>query len=109
MSINFSLQYNTERRLAEKIHNRIEFPDTIYMDRYMSTNKDITRRKRDQVRALKEKRRLLKERLDKFSQYGSSTGNDVATSTSGEDATCANGRMSLPEVLQHTLAFAMNG
>jgi len=98
-----------ERRVAEKIHNRLEFPDTIYMDRYMTTNKLLTRTKREQVRALKEKRRLLKERLDKFSSYG---GGQQEVASSGQEASSPvpnPNRMSLPEVLQYTLSFALSG
>ena len=59
-------QYNTEKKTAEKIHNRLEFPEQIFMDRYVAENKVIVRQKREEVRALKEKRSVLKNRLDKF-------------------------------------------
>jgi hypothetical protein len=39
-----------ERRIAEKIHKRLDFPDVIFMDRYMLRNRDGTRQKREQVR-----------------------------------------------------------
>ena len=82
-------QYNMERKTAEKIHNRLEFPQRIFMDRYVSLNKTVTKMKRDQVRALKERRAILKSRLDKFTQYGQE----------------ASG-ISLPVILQRTLDFA---
>jgi hypothetical protein len=94
-------QYNTERRVAEKIHNRLEFPDSIFMDRYMTRNKNVTRQKREQVRALKEKRKILKDRLEKFTRYG----HESAPSAAPESIH----RLSLPEVLQFTLNFAMSG
>ena len=83
--------YNTERKAAEKIHNRLDFPEVIYMDRYMKTNKTTTRQKREEVRALKERRALLKARLDQFSNYG---GGQLQSA------------MALPDVLQLTLDFA---
>ncbi len=75
----------------------------------MTTNKTVTRAKRELVRALKEKRRLLKERLDKFTSYGG--GQEITGSV--QDASSSplpnTNRMSLPEVLQYTLSFAMSG
>ena len=94
--------YNTERRIAEKIHKRLDFPDTIFMDRYMVKNQAVTRLKRDQVRLLKEKRRVLKERLEKFTQFGSEApgvepGSLEAVAT----------RLSIPEILNLTMTFAL--
>ena len=94
--------YNTERRIAEKIHKRLDFPDTIFMDRYMVKNKAVTRLKRDQVRLLKEKRRVLKDRLEKFTQFGSEApgvepGSLEAVAT----------RLSIPEILNLTMTFAL--
>lgn len=82
--------YNMERKTAEKIHNRLEFPERIFMDRYVADNKVVTRQKREEVRALKEKRAQLGSRLDKFTSYGQSP----MTS------------MTLPTILQKTLDFA---
>ena len=80
-------QYNTEKKTAEKIHNRLEFPEQIFMDRYVAENKVIVRQKREEVRALKEKRSVLKNRLDKFTNYGDS-------------------KLELPLILVKTLEFA---
>jgi hypothetical protein len=41
-----------ERRVAEKIHKRLDFPEIILMDRYMLKNKAVTRQKREQVKIL---------------------------------------------------------
>ncbi len=92
-------QYNTERKTAEKIHNRLEFPERIYMDRYVAENKSVTRKKREEVRSLKEKRALLKARLDKFLHYGMSD----ATREGGSETSKG---MPLPLILESTLAFA---
>lgn len=86
-------QYNMERKTAEKIHNRLEFPERLFMDRYVSANKEVTRMKREEVRALKERRGILKSRLDKFTHYGQ--GQDNATVG-----------MPLPDILQRTMDFA---
>ena len=88
-------QYNTERKTAEKIHNRLEFPEHIFMDRYVAANKHITRVKRDEVRGLKEKRALLRARLNKFSSYG------VDGADNSEET-----KMPLPQILESALAFA---
>lgn len=82
--------YNMERKTAEKIHNRLEFPERIFMDRYVADNKAVTRQKREEVRALKEKRSQLGSRLDKFTTYGQSQ----------------TASMTLPTILQKTLDFA---
>ena len=84
-------QYNMERKTAEKIHNRLEFPERILMDRYVADNKVVTRQKREEVRALKEKRAQLQARLDKFTNYGGDG--------KGQE-------MALPRILQRTLDFA---
>jgi hypothetical protein len=85
--------YNKERKTPEKIHNRLDFPERIFMDRYVADKKQITRQKREEVRALKEKRALLKTRLDKFTNYGEEGSNTP--------------KMPLPGILQSTLNFAM--
>ena len=76
-----------EKKTAEKIHNRLDFPEQIFMDRYVVENKVVVRQKREEVRALKEKRATLKSKLDKFTSYGES-------------------KLELPLILQKTLEFA---
>ena len=106
--------FNTERKAAEKIHNRLEFSEKIYMDRYMDTNKTITRRKRDEVRRLKEKRAHLKARLDKFTKYRGTAAHenvdnptDNVSSSTTENNT--NTFLPLPAILQYALDFANAG
>ena len=82
-----------ERKTAEKIHNRLEFPERLFMDRYVSVNKVVTRLKREEVRALKERRAILKSRLDKFTHYGQLQAQGKAG-------------MPLPDILQRTMDFA---
>ena len=80
-----------ERKTAEKIHNRLDFPERIFMDRYVANNKVVTRQKREEVRALKEKRALLKARLNKFTHFGTSPP-DAATSDNDAGTTSATGK-----------------
>lgn len=85
-------QFNQERRLAEKIHNRLDFPEMLYMDRYMVANKNVTRDKREQVKRLKEQRVELASKLERFTHFGSE-----------------NEKISLSNVLQYTMDFANAG
>lgn len=88
--------YNMERKTAEKIHNRLEFPDRLYMDRYVAGNKVVVRQKREEVRILKERRAILKARLNKFTNYGDQ----------GQASEEPSVKMALPLILQKTLDFA---
>ena len=97
--------YNMERKTAEKIHNRLDFPERIFMDRYVANNKVVTRQKREEVRALKEKRSSLKARLNKFTHYGASPP-DGATAAEKDAKKQPAGASSLPDILQKTLDFA---
>ena len=107
--------FNTERKAAEKIHNRLDFSEKIYMDRYMHRNKIITRRKRDEVRRLKEKRAHLKARLERYTKYrGAHTEpdnvdnpkNDSHSITATNDNATNTTLLPLPEILQYALDFA---
>jgi ubiquitin carboxyl-terminal hydrolase 25/28 len=62
-------QFNQERRLAEKVHNRLDFPDVLYMDRYLEVNKEVTRGKREEVRRLNQRREELMAKLIKVSSF----------------------------------------
>lgn len=64
-------QFNQTLGRPEKIHNKIEFPQVIYMDRYMDFNKQETRERRERGKKLKEELSSLQARLDKFINYGS--------------------------------------
>ncbi|XP_077483445.1 ubiquitin carboxyl-terminal hydrolase 25-like isoform X2 [Amblyomma americanum] len=81
-------RFNQNLNKPEKIHHRLDFPELLYMDRYMEYNKNITRSKREEVRRLKEERERLKKKLDKYVQYGSGPK-----------------RVPLQDVLQYTLEF----
>jgi len=64
-------QFNTSRGIAEKVNNVLEFPEEIFLDRYLEVNKAVVRNKREQVRRLVDKRDSLQQQLDRFLQYGS--------------------------------------
>ena len=91
-------QFNQERGMAEKIHNRLDFPETLYMDRYMAGNKHVTREKRDQVRSLKERRVDLASRLEKYTHYG--------PKESPENPGGGGEKMALANILQSAMDFA---
>lgn len=61
--------FNTNRGVAEKINNVLDFPEVMYLDRYLEENKERTREKREQVRKLKERRDKLNKELDGYLQY----------------------------------------
>ncbi|ESP02356.1 hypothetical protein LOTGIDRAFT_138555 [Lottia gigantea] len=84
-------QFNQQIGRPEKIHNKIQFPEVIYMDRYMERNQSITRQRREDGKKLKEQLRCLKAKLDKFLRYGS-----------------GNKRVPLQDVLQYALEFAQS-
>lgn len=81
--------FNQQLHRAEKLHNKFTFPDGIYLDRYLESNKEVIRRKRDESKALKEQLADLQSRLDRYVNFGSGSK-----------------RFPLREVLQCTLEFA---
>ncbi|XP_043927741.1 ubiquitin carboxyl-terminal hydrolase 25 [Protopterus annectens] len=82
-------EFNQALGRPEKIHNKLEFPHVLYMDRYMVKNRDATRRKRDEIRRLKEQLMVLQQRLERYLSYGSGPK-----------------RFPLADVLQYALEFA---
>jgi len=86
-------QFNQAKGMAEKINNYLDFPDVIYMDRYLEANKTITRSKREEVKALKEQRERLRGQQQAFLEYGSD----------------ASQRIPLVNILSRTMQFAQSG
>ncbi|XP_029925180.1 ubiquitin carboxyl-terminal hydrolase 25 isoform X4 [Myripristis murdjan] len=82
-------EFNQALGRPEKIHNKLEFPSMLYMDRYMDRNRDITRIKREEIRRLKEHLTLLQQRLERYLSYGSGPK-----------------RFPLADVLQYAMEFA---
>ncbi|XP_056591831.1 ubiquitin carboxyl-terminal hydrolase 25 isoform X7 [Triplophysa dalaica] len=82
-------EFNQALGRPEKIHNKLEFPSMLYMDRYMDRNRDITRLKREEIRRLKEHLTVLQQRLERYLSYGSGPK-----------------RFPLADVLQYAMEFA---
>ncbi|XP_063059041.1 ubiquitin carboxyl-terminal hydrolase 25 isoform X4 [Engraulis encrasicolus] len=82
-------EFNQALGRPEKIHNKLEFPPMLYMDRYMDKNRDITRLKREEIRRLKDHLTVLQQRLERYLSYGSGPK-----------------RFPLADVLQYALEFA---
>ncbi|XP_064029387.1 ubiquitin carboxyl-terminal hydrolase 28 isoform X3 [Pogoniulus pusillus] len=81
-------EFNQSLGQPEKIHTRLEFPQTIYMDRFLHCNKELIRMKREEIKRLKEKMVLLQQQLERYLQYGSGPA-----------------RCPLPDMLQYVLDF----
>ncbi|XP_073513101.1 ubiquitin carboxyl-terminal hydrolase 28 isoform X2 [Phyllobates terribilis] len=82
-------EYNQSLGQPEKIHNKLEFPEIIYMDRFLFRNKDLIRRKREEIKTLAQDIDLLNQKLERYLKYGSGTS-----------------RCSLPDMLRYVLEFA---
>nr|XP_061801877.1 ubiquitin carboxyl-terminal hydrolase 25-like isoform X2 [Nerophis lumbriciformis] len=82
-------EFNQALGRPEKIHNKLEFPSMLYMDRYMDRNREITRIKREEIRRLKEHLTLFQQRLERYLSYGSGPK-----------------RFPLADVLQYAMEFA---
>ncbi|XP_033624047.1 ubiquitin carboxyl-terminal hydrolase 25 isoform X5 [Fukomys damarensis] len=82
-------EFNQALGRPEKIHNKLEFPQVLYLDRYMHRNREITRIKREEIKRLKDYLTLLQQRLERYLSYGSGPK-----------------RFPLVDVLQYALEFA---
>jgi len=87
-------QFNTSRGIAEKVNNVLEFPEEIYLDRYLEVNKGVVRDKREQVRRLVDRRNSLQQQLDRFLQYGPAQSSQ---------------KFPLANILRSALEFARSG
>ncbi|XP_059123800.1 ubiquitin carboxyl-terminal hydrolase 28 isoform X2 [Peromyscus eremicus] len=82
-------EFNQSLGQPEKIHNKLEFPQIIYMDRYMYKSKELIRNKRESVRKLKEEIQVLQQKLERYVKYGSGPA-----------------RFPLPDMLKYVIEFA---
>uniref|UniRef100_A0ABI7WM10 ubiquitinyl hydrolase 1 n=1 Tax=Felis catus TaxID=9685 RepID=A0ABI7WM10_FELCA len=57
-------EFNQALGRPEKIHNKLEFPQVLYLDRYMHRNREITRIKREEIKRLKDYLTVLQQRLE---------------------------------------------
>ncbi|XP_027737188.1 ubiquitin carboxyl-terminal hydrolase 28 isoform X6 [Empidonax traillii] len=81
-------EFNQSLGQPEKIHTKLEFPQTIYMDRYLYCNKELIQIKREEIKRLKEKMVTLQQKLERYMEYGSGPA-----------------RFPLPDMLQYVLEF----
>ncbi|CAK6448758.1 unnamed protein product [Pipistrellus nathusii] len=82
-------EFNQSLGQPEKIHNKLEFPQIIYMDRYMYRSKELIRSKRESIRKLKEEVKVLQQKLERYVKYGSGPV-----------------RFPLPDMLKYVIEFA---
>ncbi|NXG09488.1 UBP28 hydrolase, partial [Sakesphorus luctuosus] len=81
-------EFNQSLGQPEKIHTKLEFPQTIYMDRYLYCNKELIQMKREEIKRLKDKMVILQQKLERYMEYGSGPA-----------------RFPLPDMLQYVLEF----
>uniref|UniRef100_A0A8C4U4E0 ubiquitinyl hydrolase 1 n=1 Tax=Falco tinnunculus TaxID=100819 RepID=A0A8C4U4E0_FALTI len=81
-------EFNQSLGQPEKIHTKLEFPQTIYMDRYLHCSKELIQMKREEIKRLKEQMVILQQKLERYMKYGSGPA-----------------RFPLPDMLQYVLEF----
>ncbi|XP_074783711.1 ubiquitin carboxyl-terminal hydrolase 28 isoform X6 [Athene noctua] len=81
-------EFNQSLGQPEKIHTKLEFPQTIYMDRYLYCSKELIQMKREEMKRLKEKMVILQQKLESYMKYGSGPA-----------------RFPLPDMLRYVLEF----
>uniref|UniRef100_A0A8B9ZKG2 ubiquitinyl hydrolase 1 n=1 Tax=Anas platyrhynchos TaxID=8839 RepID=A0A8B9ZKG2_ANAPL len=81
-------EFNQSLGQPEKIHTKLEFPQTIYMDRYLYCSKELIQMKREEMKRLKERMTVLQQKLERYMKYGSGPA-----------------RFPLPDMLQYVLEF----
>uniref|UniRef100_A0A8C1NLG1 Ubiquitin carboxyl-terminal hydrolase 28-like n=1 Tax=Cyprinus carpio TaxID=7962 RepID=A0A8C1NLG1_CYPCA len=64
-------EFNQSLGRPEKIHKKLEFPQVIYMDRYLHKNVDQTQGRRGEVKRLKDQLTVLQQKLEGYKNYGS--------------------------------------
>uniref|UniRef100_A0A8C2J0A9 Ubiquitin carboxyl-terminal hydrolase n=1 Tax=Cyprinus carpio TaxID=7962 RepID=A0A8C2J0A9_CYPCA len=64
-------EFNQSLGRPEKIHKKLEFPQVIYMDRYLHKNVDQTHGRRGEVKRLKDQLTVLQQKLEGYKNYGS--------------------------------------
>ena len=73
------VQYDKKTELGIKINDKFEFPKDFYADRYLYSNKEITKQLRERECVLKDKIRQLKASIESYENYKSKQQNLVAT------------------------------
>ncbi|XP_054448252.1 ubiquitin carboxyl-terminal hydrolase 28 isoform X4 [Pteronotus mesoamericanus] len=73
-------EFNQSLGQPEKIHNKLEFPQIIYMDRYIYRNKELVRSKRECIRKLKKEVNVLQQKLESTKPASESSTSQSDTS-----------------------------
>ncbi|XP_066059744.1 ubiquitin carboxyl-terminal hydrolase 28 isoform X2 [Chamaea fasciata] len=71
-------EFNQSLGQPEKIHTKLEFPQTMYMDRYLYCNKDVIQMKREEMKRLKEKMVTLQQKLESIQERTDTRTEDEA-------------------------------
>ncbi|XP_073176621.1 ubiquitin carboxyl-terminal hydrolase 28 isoform X2 [Lepidochelys kempii] len=74
-------EFNQSLGQPEKIHNKLEFPQIIYMDRYLYSNKEIIQRKREETRKLRKQIAILQQKLESVLETENTENTEGAEST----------------------------
>uniref|UniRef100_A0A7N4PX77 Ubiquitin carboxyl-terminal hydrolase 25 n=1 Tax=Sarcophilus harrisii TaxID=9305 RepID=A0A7N4PX77_SARHA len=74
-------EFNQALGRPEKIHNKLEFPQVLYLDRYMHKNREITRIKRDEIKRLKEYLTVLQQRLESTAEQQQGTPSELPSTS----------------------------
>lgn len=85
-------EYSLEKKRAEKVHNKFEFPEFLYMDRYMEINKKLIKEKHIKVAKIKGELNSLTATLDRYLKYGK-----------------GDAKYPIGDILKYTLDFAQTG
>ncbi|KAM6969944.1 ubiquitin carboxyl-terminal hydrolase 28 [Aplochiton taeniatus] len=64
-------EFNAQLGRPEKIHKKLEFPQIMYMDRYLHKNVEHMHGRRGEVKRLKEQLIVLQQKLECYKNYGS--------------------------------------
>ncbi|XP_053504983.1 ubiquitin carboxyl-terminal hydrolase 28 isoform X1 [Ictalurus furcatus] len=64
-------EFNQSLGRPEKIHKKLEFPQIVYMDRYLHRNVEQTHGRRGEVKRLKDQLTVLQQKLESYKNYGS--------------------------------------
>ncbi|KAG7248280.1 hypothetical protein CRUP_025645, partial [Coryphaenoides rupestris] len=64
-------EFNAQLGRPEKIHKKLEFPQVVYMDRYLHKNIAMTHGRRGEVKRLKDQLASLQQKLECYKNYGS--------------------------------------
>ncbi|CAI5795373.1 ubiquitin carboxyl-terminal hydrolase 28 isoform X1 [Podarcis lilfordi] len=59
-------EFNQSLGQPEKIHNKLEFPQIIYMDRFLYGNKKLVQAKREKIKKLKDQITVLQQKLERL-------------------------------------------